>query len=235
MLEVPARRRHRARGRQVAAVLEYAALGWACCPGAHPLRGGSRACSCDRMGCPAPGAHPLSLAWQIQATDDTAALRRWWADVPQAGVIVPTGRVFDVFEVPAAAGEVALARIARGDLPVGPVAEAGDRALFFVATRGAPEDEDEWWSSDLDVRSSPAGTRHIDGASEAVAGAPGLRWHCRDSYVVAPPSLLPTGREVTWLRAPDAEVPLPDPLVLLEVLADACEETGGAPGGDPGE
>lgn len=242
MLDSPARRWTRAQSRPVEAALRYAQLGWACCPGAHPSRGGSRACSCDRIGCPVPGSHPLSLAWQVQASVDPSVVRRWWEETPRAGIILPTGRVFDVFEVPAAAGSLAMARIERYGLPAGPVAAlGGDRRLFFVATRGAPDDEDEWWSSDLDVYSSPAGTRHIDDVTEPVAGAPGLRWHCRDSYVVAPPSPLPGGRAATWLRPPDARavrdtrgargargaLKLPDPLALLEVLADACEETAG--------
>lgn len=230
MVDVPVRRRERggSRGwaRPVDAVLEYAALGWACCPGAHTLPRGPRACSCDRVGCPAPGAHPLSLAWRIEATVDPVKLRRWWEERPRAGIILPTGRVFDVFDVPALAGEVALARTERDDLPIGPVARSGTgRLLFFVATRGAPGDEDEWWSSDLDVHSSAAGTYYIDGGSEEVAGAPGLRWHCRDSYVVAPPSTSPDGGEAVWLRPPERDTVLPDPLLLLERLADACEET----------
>jgi len=50
----------------------------------------------------------------------------------------------------------------------------------------------------------------------------GLRWHCRDSYVVAPPR---TGRGpgAHWIRDPRAHA-LPDCLRLLEYLADACEE-----------
>jgi len=51
----------------------------------------------------------------------------------------------------------------------------------------------------------------------------GLRWHCRDSYVVAPPSRLSNGAEARWLAEPGTR-PLPDALRLLEVLADACEE-----------
>jgi hypothetical protein len=94
----------------------------------------------------------------------------------------------------------------------GPVAvSAGNRVLFFVATRGAPEDENEWWSCRLDCE------------PEMVAQVTGLRWHCRDSYVLAPPSRYGQ-TSAQWLRAPDDQ-PLPDGLRLLEVLADAC---GGA-------
>ncbi|SEG74451.1 Bifunctional DNA primase/polymerase, N-terminal [Nonomuraea solani] len=188
-------------------MLEYAALGWPVVPGARPLRQGSRSCSCDRLGCPDPGAHPLSPAWAMQATTDPALLTRWWQVEPEANVILPTGRVFDVFDVPLAAGLSALTRIDNADAHPGPVAANGDRVLFYVATRGNPEDEDEWWSCQLDC--DPA----------TIDDTPGLRWHCRDSYVLAPPSTLPTGQPVSWLRPPDGR-PLPDPLRILEWLAD---------------
>ncbi|MFD0685778.1 bifunctional DNA primase/polymerase [Actinomadura fibrosa] len=212
MLAVSGNRRLRAaRDRMAAAALEYAAFGWPCFPGAHPPAGGDRACSCDRIGCPDPAAHPVSADWARQASVDTAVIKRWWDERPQANIILPTGRVFDAFDIPAAAGELALARIERDGLPVGPVASVGgERHLFFVATRGAPADEDEWWSC------------HLDCSPETVVETPGMRWHCRDSYVVAPPSVLPRGRDAAWLRPP-AGAALPDPLRLLEVLADSCE------------
>jgi len=49
---------------------------------------------------------------------------------------------------------------------------------------------------------------------------PGLRWHCRGSYVLLPPSRLPGDLTVEWVRGP--EHALPDPLSLLEALTDAC-------------
>jgi hypothetical protein len=89
------------------------------------------------------------------------------------------------------------------------VALAGqDRMLFFVTTRGSPADEDEWWSCGLD--------------SEPESVVAGLRWHCRDSYVLAPPSRDASGAAGRWLRSPH-EHPLPDALRLLEYLVDACE------------
>jgi hypothetical protein len=50
----------------------------------------------------------------------------------------------------------------------------------------------------------------------------GLRWHCRDSYVLAPPSRHGDGLVARWLRPPDGR-PLPDAVRLLEFLADASE------------
>jgi len=195
-------------------------MGWPVCPGAHPRRGldgmpeEGRACSCDRVGCPAPGAHPESPTWQMQATVDNETIRQWWETRPEANVILVTGRVFDVLDVPAVGGSSALAQMMAADVETGPVAIQGDeRMLFFAATRGAPEDEAEWWSCGLDA--SP------DVSTQTGA----LRWHCRDSFVLAPPSRYGTGQDVRWVRQP-AGLPLPDALRLLEFLVDACEEEG---------
>jgi hypothetical protein len=136
----------------------------------------------------------MSPAWQSLASTDPAMIVRWWLAIPEANVILPTGRVFDVLDVPARVGM-----------------SAGDRAHFFVRTRGAPADENEWWSC------------HLDCEPEEIADVSGLRWHCRDSYVMAPPSRYAGGSAARWVRHP-ASYELPDGLSLLEVLADACEE-----------
>jgi hypothetical protein len=223
MVDVVWRRHERGRGRGTErqqppgiAAAQYAALGWPVCPGAHPYRGSrgsiepGRACSCDRVGCPDPGAHPVSQTWQMQATVDTTVIESWWAARPEANVILVTGRVFDVLDVPAPAGAAALAAMDAAGVPVGPVSCLGrDRILFFVRTRGSPADEDEWWSCGLDCE------------PESVTS--GLRWHCRDSYVLAPPSACGPGLVARWLRPP-AGYPLPDAVRLLEYLVDACEE-----------
>ncbi len=208
-------------------------MGWPICPGVEPRdrqarerpprerptgqrvpqQGSSgRACSCDRVGCPAPGAHPLSPAWKLQATADSAVVEKWWNERPEASILLVTGRSFDVLDVPTAAGRIAVRRLEQSNVSCGPVAiSASERALFFVASRAAYGDEDEWWSC------------HLDCEPEVLPEVVGLRWHCRDSYVVAPPSRLSTGGAASWLAGPDAR-PLPDALRLLEVLADACEE-----------
>jgi hypothetical protein len=215
-------RRRRGRGRAAErhqplgdAAAQYASMGWPVCLGTQPYRGTrgamepGRGCSCDRMGCPAPGAHPTSPAWQMQATVDLNVIHGWWATRPEANVILVTGRVFDVLDVPVAAGSLALEQMRAARTGVGPVAVAGqDRMLFFVTTRGSPADEDEWWSCGLD--------------SEPESVVEGLRWHCRDSYVPAPPSRDASGRAARWLLSPH-EHSLPDALRLLEYLVDACE------------
>jgi hypothetical protein len=227
-------RRRRDNDRLALAASKYAGLGWPLCPGASPREGQPRqrqsrdrvpqqrqpqqaraghACSCDRVGCPAPGAHPLSPAWKRQATADPAVIAKWWNERPQASILLVTGRSFDVLDIPAAAGRAAVRQLERTGIRSGPVAvSAMERTLFFVATRAADGDEDEWWSCRLDCE------------PEVLPEVTGLRWHCRDSYVVAPPSRLSNGMAAKWLTEPD-EQPLPDALRLLEVLADACEET----------
>lgn len=224
MVETVLRRsRRRAVERMAVAAAEYAALGWTVCQGAYPPRLHQhhgrplhhretlRACSCDRLGCPTPGAHPESPAWQVQATADPGIVGHWWMSQPRANVILVTGRVFDVLDIPADAGATALSLMQRSDVEPGPVAiSSGNRALFFVATRGRPADEGEWWSC------------HLDCEPETVSEVAGLRWHCRSSYVLAPPSRDSSGLRSHWLCPPDGR-PLPDALRLLGFLADACE------------
>jgi hypothetical protein len=204
------------------AAQQYAAMGWPVCPGANPSGGldgigmpePGRACSCDRVGCPAPGAHPVSPTWQMQATVDATVIGQWWETRPEANVILATGRVFDVLDVPAVAGATALARMSDDGVETGPVSIVGtDRMHFYVGTRGAPADEDEWWSCGLDA--SP----------DLLVQTEWLRWHCRDSYVLAPPSRYGTGQDVRWVREPAGRI-LPDGLRPLEYLVDAREEEG---------
>src|SRR5258708_23170553 len=197
------------------AAIRYAAMGWPVCAGAFaPGRAqrsaeASRSCSCDRIGCPAPGAHPLSPAWQVMASTDPELVARWWVATPEANVILVTGRIFDVLDVPAAVGMAALSSMEPSDMRSGPVAiSGGNRAYFFVRTRGAPADENEWWSC------------HLDCEPEKVAEISGLRRHCRDSYVLAPPSRHGSSGTARWLREP-ASFQLPDGVPGLERLADA--------------
>jgi hypothetical protein len=109
-------RRCEANEKVALAAARYAALGWPAGLGArlsdeaHRRGAPGRACSCDRVGCPAPGAHPMSPAWQLQASTDPSVIARWWARLPQATILLATGRTFDVLDVPAPAATSALDR-----------------------------------------------------------------------------------------------------------------------------
>ncbi|MFG3404526.1 bifunctional DNA primase/polymerase [Streptomyces sp. NPDC048142] len=197
---------------RAALLLAVADAGMPIAPAAHPL--GYR-CSCERIGCPTPARHPISFAWQTQSTTDRAQIERWAAGQPLANFITATGMVHDVLDVPLTAGRSALERLLDAGIDVGPVAQSGeDRMLFFTATRGTPEDEDEWWPCELDCH------------PETMDAHPGLRWHCRGSYVLLPPARLPGELDVHWVRGPEHE--LPDPLTLLETLTDACARYAGS-------
>jgi len=190
-------------------LLRAVRAGFPVAPAAHAV---DYRCSCDRVGCPAPAQHPLSFAWQSQATADIEQVSRWLGRDPEANAVTATGRSHDVLDVPAEAGRLALRRMDELGVAVGPVAAIGDdRYLFFTTSRSAL-DEDEWWTSELDT--SP----------EDVSEHPGLRWHTRGSYVLLPPSRLADGSAVTWVR--DPALPLPDPLRVLDVLTDACTAVG---------
>jgi hypothetical protein len=190
-------------------LLRAVRAGFPVAPAAHAV---DYRCSCGRVGCPAPAQHPLSFAWQSQASADTELVTRWLTRDPDANAVTATGRNHDVLDVPAEAGRLALERMDSLGVAVGPVAAIGeDRYLFFTTSRSAL-DEDEWWTSELDT--SP----------EDVSEHPGLRWHTRGSYVLLPPSRLADGSTVSWVRDPDRT--LPDPLRVLDVLTDACTAVG---------
>ncbi|NBE55596.1 bifunctional DNA primase/polymerase [Streptomyces boluensis] len=193
-------------------LLAAAEAGLPLAPAAYPA--GYR-CSCDRIGCPTPARHPVSFAWQTQSTTDRGQIERWARHQPEANFITATGMVHDVLDVPLAAGRSALERLLSSGVEVGPVSESGgDRMMFFTATRGTPEDEDEWWPCELDCH------------PETMDEHPGLRWHCRGSYVLVPPARLPGDLGVSWVRGP--EHPLPEPLTLLEALTDAIAQHAGS-------
>ncbi|HEU5429108.1 MAG TPA: bifunctional DNA primase/polymerase [Actinocrinis sp.] len=192
-------------------VAVFVTRGFAVVPAAAPLGPG---CSCSRVGCPNPGAHPLSYGWQTEASADPAQLHRWRSRLPGVNFASPTGRTHDVLDVPISAGRIAFRTLTSAAAALGPVAVSaeGDRCLFFTTARPGGEDEratDEWWRCDLDA------------APETEEGSPGLRWHTRGSYVLVPPARALNGGRARWIHAPEA--PLPDPLRLLGALADACE------------
>jgi hypothetical protein len=197
-------------------LLAFVSRGFALVPAAAPLGPG---CSCSRVGCPNPAAHPLSYGWQTEASADPAQLDRWRLRLPDVNFATPTGRTHDVLDVPISAGRIAFRALTSTVEPLGPVAvsAAGDRCLFFTKARAGGDDDsasDEWWPCDLDA------------APETGVGGPGLRWHTRGSYVLVPPARAVNGGRARWIHEPAAQ--LPDPLRLLGALADACESVAAA-------
>lgn len=98
---------------------------------------GVQRCSCGEAACPLPGAHPAREDWATQATGSATVARRLWAKQPTASILLPTGRTFDAIDVPETAGFLALARMERMELTLGPVTCTPDRRMHFFVLPGA--------------------------------------------------------------------------------------------------
>jgi len=167
---------------------------------------GTPRCSCGEPACPAPGAHPVSDDWASQATGSVTVARGLWSKRPTASILLPTGRTFDAIDVPETAGFLALARMERMELALGPVIHTPDgRMQFFVLPGGAAKVPDQlqnlgWTASSLDLLTLGEGT-----------------------YVAAPPTRYGSRGPVQWACRPTSENRwLPDAEELLPPLAYAC-------------
>ncbi|MGK5501378.1 bifunctional DNA primase/polymerase [Streptomyces sp. URMC 125] len=180
---------------------------WEVFPGSWlETEGGMPRCSCGASDCPAPGAHPVRPDWTAQATGSATAVRRMWAETPHASVLLPTGRTFDAVEVAETTGCLALARMERLGVQLGPVTGTPDgRMFFFVLPGGAAKVPDlvrklGWSPSALDLAARGDG-----------------------DWVAAPPSRLGTRGSVLWVREPTAANRwLPDAEEIIQPLAYAC-------------
>jgi hypothetical protein len=212
----------RRRGRvssECTAVAEFTGLcGWDVVPGARAAAAG-RDCSCGRDRCPEPGAHPLGFAPGLPAGSTLDDVVRAWAEFPGAAVMLPVGRAFDVLEVPEAAGRLAVVRLERMGLPVGPVTLTPEgRAQFFVAPGAAAELPSLLYRMGLD----DAGPDARGGRGPCAIRALGT-----GSYVTAPPSDRGGRGPVRWLRHPslDSAAGLPPARLLLGTLAYAAHRS----------
>ncbi|GAB2759695.1 bifunctional DNA primase/polymerase [Streptomyces bullii] len=195
--------RRRGRSSDVTTVAEYTGLwGWDVVPGARAAAG---ACSCGRRDCRAPGAHPLEFAPEIPAGATLDQVTEAWGACPGAAVMLPVGRAFDVIEVAESAGRLALARLERMGLPVGPVAATPDgRAHFFVAPGSAADLPELLYRMGWDDPTS------LD-----------LRGLGPGASITAPPSDRGGLGPVSWLRSPalDSASRPPAARLLLGTLA----------------
>jgi hypothetical protein len=175
-----------------------------------PLR-----CSCGDLGCPAPGAHPTTRDWARKASAGPGVVRRWWTDNPLASVLLPTGRAFDAIDVPEIAGCLALARMERMGLQLGPVlavpggggeaAGRGRRLIFLVLPGSLPK------LPDL-LRRLGWGPGRLD-----------LMGHGEGDWIVAPPTRVGTFGFAQWAREPTTlNRWLPEATELINPIAYAC-------------
>lgn len=167
---------------------------------------GVQVCSCGDPACAVPGAHPAREDWATLATGSATVARRMWQKQPAASILLPTGRTFDALSVPETAGFLALARMERMELTLGPVTLTPDRRMFFFVLPGAVAKLPEllrklgWSVSSLDLVALGEG-----------------------SWVAAPPTRYGTRGAVQWARRPTpANRWLPDAEELVSPLAYAC-------------
>jgi hypothetical protein len=129
-----------------------------------------------------------------------------WQEQPTASILLPTGRTFDAISVPETAGFLALARMERMELSLGPVTLTPDRRMEFFVLPGASVKVPDllrklgWTLSTLDL------TAFGEGA-----------------YVAAPPTRFGFRGAVQWACRPTpANRWLPDAEELISPLAYAC-------------
>lgn len=163
-------------------------------------------CTCGVADCTAPGAHPSSEDWSAQATGSSVAARRMWDKQPLASVLLPTGRTFDAIEVPDIAGCLALARMERMGLPLGPITCTPDARMHFFVLPGA-------------AARVPDLVRQLGWAPAAID----LTTRGEGDWVAAPPTRLGGRGSVQWARQPTpANRWLPDAEEVIPQLAYAC-------------
>lgn len=137
---------------------------------------------------------PITKTGFKEATNVRSEVLRWWQMYPQANIGLATGDPFDVLDIDGADGVPALQDVLGADYRhAGPVARTGKGAhLYFRAVKGA---------------SNRAG---LFGGKVDYRGTGG--------YVVAPPSVHPSGRVYAW----DADRGYSlDPPVLPPALLDS--------------
>ncbi|MFF8944427.1 bifunctional DNA primase/polymerase [Streptomyces sp. NPDC014864] len=167
---------------------------------------GVQRCSCGHPACAVPGAHPAREDWAMQATGSATVARRLWQKQPMASILLPTGRTFDALCVPETAGFLALARMERMSLTLGPVTLTPERRMQFLVLPGAAAKVPElvrklgWSPSSLDL---------------VVLG--------EGAYLAAPPTRYGSRGAVQWACRPTAANRwLPDAEELVSPLAYAC-------------
>lgn len=138
---------------------------------------------------------PLLDAWKhYQETPaDEETIRGWYQRWPVAGVAIVTGAVSGlwVVDVDGDEGRAALAALR---LPAGPTVTTGKGAHSYFARPG------------------PLRNR--------VKPVPGLDTRGDGGYVVAPPSLHPSGRRYAWTVSPWDVAPPPPPAALVDLLSE---------------
>ena len=186
----------------VTAALDYAKRGWLVIPLHNPKQG---VCSCRKKACSSPGKHPRTEHGLKDGSKDERQIERWFRQWPDANVGILTGNESGllVLDVDGDEGKASLTALTalHGALP----------KTLCVKT-GRTDNDGKRKGCHYYFR-IPAGASIRNSAS--ILG-PGLDIRAVGGYVVAPPSLHPSGLLYEWLSP---EQPLADlPSWMLEAL-----------------
>jgi hypothetical protein len=144
-----------------------------------------------------------------EATTDRGIIDRWWVAIPDANIGLATGIAFDVADLDSADADRQLGGLAGGEEPTdGPmVATARGWHCYF----------------------SPTGL----GNGARLAGIVGFDWRGVGGYVVAPPSVHPSGATYAWMPGLGPETPLQVAPGWLRAIVDPRPppSPAGLPGG----
>jgi putative DNA primase/helicase len=181
--------------------LTYAEKGWRVIP-SHISQNGF--CSCRRPDCKHPGKHPIGNAWQKRATTDPATIKKWWLENPWANVGIMAGGESGIFILdidPRNSGHETLREWQQqyGTLPVTPTARTGGGGehYFFQWEPGMKNDTNI---------------------------GPGVDVKTDGGFVVAAPSIHPSGRQYEWDIISDYSTPVAK---APEWLIDRIKNTSG--------
>lgn len=157
--------------------LAYARRGWAVFP-LHAVHEGR--CTCGNAACGSPGKHPRTEHGFKDATTNETTIRQWWTEHPSANIGIATGKPSGLLVV-----------------DVDP-RHGGDEALHELEAQQGP-------LPDTVESQTGGGGRHILLSypgyvvkSGTNALGPGLDVKSGGGYIVAPPSVHPSGRRYEW-------------------------------------
>ena len=150
--------------------------------------------------CQPRGKAPATAHGVHDATCDPAQIRRWWTRLPEANIGLacgPSGLVVMDLDGGDGLETWERLRLAHG---------FADDTLCSATSRGLHF-----------LYAAPAGCAIGNSAGKP---GPGLDVRARGGYIIAPPSVHPTGHVYAWDDAhhPDHMAPLPLPQVLCEIL-----------------
>lgn len=189
------------------AALDFAARGWPVFPCSPEHKRPLIARDRDATGAPIPKTGGVA-----KATTDAAQIRAWWTKWPAALIGVATGHdnlfVLDFDPRADEDGEVYTLPRLRADLEA-MMGCALPPSLTSVTQSGGVHVWLRWADAGAPITNRGNLPRHVD-----VRG--------RGGYVIAPPSMMASGRGYRWLRGlgPDACAIAPAPAALLTILRD---------------